>query len=112
MASKKLIWTILLEPLSKIWHGPNMKISLANKKIFEESLVNLLPEASSIEVKDVSGGSGAIYEIYVESPQFLGLSILDQHRAVVNALGEQIKLVHGVRIVTKACPIDEELIFE
>lgn len=96
----------------RIWYGPNSVVSFNSKTKFEEVLTNSFPDANSIKVKDVSGGSGAIYEVYVESPEFLGIPILDQHRVVVDALKDQIKLVHGIRIITKASSLDNDLIFE
>lgn len=42
-----------------------------------------------------------MYNIYVESIDLKGLSIIKQHQAVTNALKEQIKTFHGVRIETK-----------
>ncbi|BES93745.1 BolA-like protein [Nesidiocoris tenuis] len=77
---------------------------LCSQSNAEEKLKSILktsfPEAKSVEVVDVSGGCGAMYEIYVEAPQFKGLSIVKQHRLVTNALKEEIKDMHGLRIQT------------
>lgn len=57
-------------------------------------------KAKDIQVSDVSGGCGAMYEIHVESVDFKGLSTIKQHRLVTDTLKEQIKEMHGVRIST------------
>ena len=59
------------------------------------------PQATNILVEDISGGCGAMYNIYVESVDLRGLSLVQQHKAVTNALKENIKQFHGVRIQTK-----------
>lgn len=67
-------------------------------------MVNILkkkfPLAKNVEVVDVSGGCGAMYEVLVESTEFKGLSIIKQHRLINEILKEQIKEMHGVRIHT------------
>ncbi|XP_057368255.1 bolA-like protein 3 [Daphnia carinata] len=77
----------------------------------EASLVEVLkqkfPKAKYIEVQDISGGCGAMYEIYVETLDFKGLNTIKQHRLVTEALKQQIKDMHGVRIHTKL-PRDDE----
>lgn len=42
-----------------------------------------------------------MYEIYVETPDFVGLNTVKQHRLVTEALKDQIKEMHGLRIHTK-----------
>lgn len=70
----------------------------------EKSLSNILqkkfPEAEDIQVKDISGGCGAMYEVYVQSTAFKNLSRLQQHRLVNEALKEEIQDMHGIRITT------------
>lgn len=67
----------------------------------QDILAKKFTQASTIKVEDISGGCGAMYEIYVESNDFKGLSIVKQHQAVCDVLKEQIKQFHGVRIHTK-----------
>ncbi len=55
-----------------------------------------------VEVKDVSGGCGAMFDIYVESSKFNGKSIVAQHKMVNQSLQVQIKGMHGLTIRTKA----------
>ncbi|RXG58011.1 BolA-like protein 3 [Armadillidium vulgare] len=52
----------------------------------ENKLINVLkskfPEASLIEVQDISGGCGAMYDISVESVEFKDLSRVKQHKLI------------------------------
>lgn len=57
-------------------------------------------QAKDIQVNDISGGCGAMYEITVESYEFQGISRVKQHQMIVDALKEEIKDMHGVRIHT------------
>uniref|UniRef100_G3MRI0 BolA-like protein 3 n=1 Tax=Amblyomma maculatum TaxID=34609 RepID=G3MRI0_AMBMU len=76
----------------------------------ERSLSSILqkkfPEAADIQVKDISGGCGAMYEIYVQSSIFKNLSRVQQHRLVNEALKAEIQDMHGIRITT-ALPGDK-----
>ncbi|GJQ74551.1 hypothetical protein Trydic_g21414 [Trypoxylus dichotomus] len=65
------------------------------------------PNAINVTVTDMSGGCGKLFKIFVECEHFRGLSILKQHRAVTEALREQINQFHGLRIETKV-PDDKE----
>ncbi|KAB5558827.1 hypothetical protein PHYPO_G00021670 [Pangasianodon hypophthalmus] len=58
------------------------------------------PQASSLKVVDISGGCGAMYEIHIESDEFRGKRIVQQHQLVNQALKEEIKGMHGLRIFT------------
>lgn len=49
---------------------------------------------------DISGGCGAMYEISVESKEFVGLSRVKQHRMITDTLKNEIKDMHGLRIQT------------
>ncbi|CAD7013004.1 bolA-like protein 3 [Ceratitis capitata] len=62
-------------------------------------LYGRFPEAI-VNVVDVSGGCGAMFEVYVESREFEGLTTLKQHKLITQTLKEQIKDMHGVRIHT------------
>ncbi|KAF2356641.1 BolA protein [Trinorchestia longiramus] len=85
----------------------------------EELLRARFPGATSVQVQDISGGCavmwwvcrhvvgvpscggcGAMYEVWVETPEFGGLSRVKQHRLVTETLAEQIKDMHGIRIST------------
>lgn len=69
----------------------------------EKKLADILKQsfsASQIAVKDISGGCGAMYEIFVESEDFRGKRQVQQHRLVNKALGDEVKSMHGLRIFT------------
>ena len=55
---------------------------------------------STIEVNDISGGCGDMYEIYVESEDFIGKRTIKQHKLVTETLKDEIKNMHGLRIFT------------
>lgn len=57
-------------------------------------------QAKNIQVSDVSGGCGAMYEILVESSEFQGISRVKQHQMITDTLKEEIKDMHGLRIHT------------
>ncbi|XP_043233420.1 bolA-like protein 3 isoform X2 [Amphibalanus amphitrite] len=74
----------------------------------EAALVTLLrtrfPAAAALHVEDISGGCGAMYAVHVETAEFAGMSRLRQHRAVQEALSQQIKDMHGIRVSTAVPP--------
>ena len=71
-----------------------------------ESIRGLLegafPDASEIGVTDRTGG-GDHFHVTVVSPSFAGLSLLDQHRRVNDALGALLAdgTIHELRITTR-----------
>ena len=74
----------------------------------EEKIIAVLrtsfPSASDIAVVDVSGGCGAMFEVYVEAPDFRGLRLVKQHQLVTKALKKEIGDMHGIRISTEPSP--------
>lgn len=67
----------------------------------EKRITKLLQEklaASHVEVTDISGGCGSMYEIWVESEVFAGKRTLQQHRLVNEALGDEFDKLHGLTI--------------
>jgi BolA-like protein 3 len=54
-----------------------------------------------VEVNDISGGCGAMYNIDVESPLFKGKSIVQQHQLVQQVLREDMKSIHGLNLKTR-----------
>ncbi|KOC64132.1 BolA-like protein 3 [Habropoda laboriosa] len=93
----------VLQLLSRVWNGSNRSNRLAGKEAEQKMtsiLRNKFPKANLIEVSDVSDGCGAIFEINVIAPEFKGLNTIKQHRLINEALKEEIKDMHGVRIYT------------
>jgi stress-induced morphogen len=60
------------------------------------------PGASELSVADRTGG-GDHFQVVVTSPRFNGLSLVDQHRLVYDALAEPLAdgTIHELRIRTR-----------
>jgi len=65
-------------------------------------LRNAFPDADELCVEDRTGG-GDYFQVTVASPSFDGLSLLDQHRRVNEALTEPLRdgTIHELRIKTR-----------
>ena len=68
----------------------------------ESLLRDAFPDADELSVEDRTGG-GDHFQVTVASPRFTGLSLLDQHRLVNDALAEPLRdgTIHELRIKTK-----------
>ena len=65
-------------------------------------LEGAFPDAEGVEVVDRTGG-GDHFHVTVVSPRFEGLSLVDQHRLVYDALAEPLEdgTIHELRITTR-----------
>ena len=65
-------------------------------------LVQAFPDASQLDVEDRTGG-GDHFQVTVVSAEFDGLSLIDQHRRVNDALAAPLAdgSIHELRIKTK-----------
>jgi stress-induced morphogen len=65
-------------------------------------LEGAFPDARDVEVVDRTGG-GDHFHVTVISPRFEGLSLVDQHRLVYDALAEPLAdgTIHELRITTR-----------
>jgi stress-induced morphogen len=65
-------------------------------------LERAFPDATELQVTDRTGG-GDHFQVVVASPSLEGLSLLDQHRRVYDALAEPLAngSIHELRISTK-----------
>ena len=65
-------------------------------------LEGAFPDARDVEVVDRTGG-GDHFHVTVVSPRFAGLSLVDQHRLVYDALAEPLTdgTIHELRITTR-----------
>jgi stress-induced morphogen len=65
-------------------------------------LAEAFPDASELDVVDRTG-TGDHFKVTVASPRFEGLSLLDQHRLVNQALAAPLAdgTIHELRIKTK-----------
>ena len=68
-------------------------------------LEQAFPDAGELEIEDRTGG-GDHFQVTVASPRFKGLSLLDQHRLVNEALAGPLAdgTIHELRIKTKGEP--------
>ncbi|KAM4749066.1 bolA-like protein 3 [Rhinophrynus dorsalis] len=82
----------------------NIRRSFASRTEGEDKITQVLkakfPQASLVKVVDISGGCGAMYEIHVESEEFKAKRTVQQHQMINEALQEEIKAMHGLRIFT------------
>jgi stress-induced morphogen len=65
-------------------------------------LAQAFPDAKELSVTDRTGG-GDHFQVYVRSPRFDGLPLLEQHRLVNDALADPFRdgTIHELRISTK-----------
>jgi len=65
-------------------------------------LEHAFPDATELKVEDRTGG-GDHFQVTVTSPRFDGLTLLDQHRLVNDALAEPLRdgSIHELRITTR-----------
>jgi stress-induced morphogen len=65
-------------------------------------LGDAFPDADALDVVDRTGG-GDHFHVTVVSPRFDGLSLLDQHRLVNEALADPLRdgTIHELRITTR-----------
>jgi stress-induced morphogen len=68
----------------------------------EQLLRKAFPDSAELSVEDRTGG-GDHFQVTVASPRFAGLSLLDQHRLVYDALAAPLAdgTIHELRIKTK-----------
>jgi stress-induced morphogen len=68
----------------------------------EQLLRDAFPDASELAVEDRTGG-GDHFQVTVASPRFQGLSLLEQHRLVYDALAAPLSdgTIHELRIKTR-----------
>jgi stress-induced morphogen len=65
-------------------------------------LERAFPDATELHVEDRTGG-GDHFQVILASPRFNGISLLEQHRLVNEALAEKLRdgTIHELRIKTK-----------
>lgn len=70
-----------------------------------ELLADAFPDATELSVEDRTG-TGDHFQVIVASPRFAGLSLIDQHRLVNDALAAPLAdgTIHELRIKTKGTP--------
>ena len=78
---------------------PRVRLLSTPSEAMEAKLRDEL-DAVNVTVEDVSGGCGAMYKAYVESPKFAGLNTVKQHKLVQGVLKEEIAEMHGFTLKT------------
>ncbi|XP_025115459.1 bolA-like protein 3 isoform X1 [Pomacea canaliculata] len=78
------------------------KLQTEGEKLIIAKLKEKFPGAKDIEVSDISGGCGAMYQISIEAEEFKGKKTVMQHRLVNEVLAEEIRNMHGLQLNTKA----------
>ena len=78
---------------------PRVRLLSTPSKAMEAKLRDEL-DAVAVTVEDVSGGCGAMYKAYVESPRFVGLNTVKQHKLVQGVLKAEIAEMHGFTLKT------------
>jgi stress-induced morphogen len=68
----------------------------------QKLLEDAFPDASELRVEDRTGG-GDHFQVTIASSRFDGLTLLDQHRLVNEALAQPLRdgTIHELRIKTK-----------
>lgn len=74
------------------------KLSPGEQLIHSKLEKELNPE--SLDVADISGGCGSMFQIQVTSAEFEGLSTIQQHRLVNEILKDEVKQMHGLTLRT------------
>lgn len=71
------------------------------QQFIEDALRRAFPDAS-VHVLDTTGG-GDHFDVEIVAPQFAGLSMIEQHRMVYDALGEKVGYeIHALGLRTRA----------
>lgn len=70
-------------------------------QFIEETLRQSFPDAM-IRVLDTTGG-GDHFDVEIVAPEFAGLSMIEQHRLVYDALGDKVGYeIHALGLRTRA----------
>lgn len=84
---------------------PQLARSLASQTETEttQAMTSLLEKeikCQHVQVVDVSGGCGSMYNVLVVSEAFDGIPLLKQHRMVKEVLSKEIAAAHGIVVKT------------
>ncbi len=72
-----------------------------NAEILTTKLLESFPDAK-VKASDMTGG-GDHWQVVIESSQFTGKSLVEQHQLVYKALGDWMKReIHALALTTKA----------
>lgn len=72
-----------------------------NAEILTKKLLESFPDAK-VKASDMTGG-GDHWQVVIESSQFTGKSLVEQHQLVYKALGDWMKReIHALALTTRA----------
>lgn len=74
----------------------------AAEAALEAKLRAALPGATTVVVRDASGGCGTMYAIDVAAAEFRGVTTVKAHKMVTGALKDDVPAWHGFHLTTKA----------
>lgn len=77
-------------------------------EILQEKIIANLIGVHSCTATDLSDGCGAKFEIEIVCEQFVGKTLIQQHRLVHKAIEEERKHIHALTLKTKAPPAEIE----
>ena len=78
--------------------SPDSSPSSTYERIHRKLTETLHP--SFLQLEDTSGGCGSFYRLVIASAAFDGQSLVRQHRAVKEAIKQEIAAIHGLTITT------------
>lgn len=81
----------------------HIRLALSREQRVRKALIEQLEaNASTLEVVDLSGGcDGGTIRIVVESPKFIGKTVVAQHRLVNEVIADEMKTLHAAVIETR-----------
>ncbi|KAJ1920307.1 putative cation-transporting ATPase 1 [Mycoemilia scoparia] len=88
-----------LASITKRFYSLQATFSTDGEKHIHDKLAKELSPAS-LQVSDISGGCGSMYVVEIQAEAFRGKNSVQQHRMVNAVLKEELKEMHGLRIVS------------
>ncbi|KAJ2844557.1 hypothetical protein IWW36_005139 [Coemansia brasiliensis] len=82
---------------------PSLRMTDGEQQIYNKLSQELQP--TKLTVSDASGGCGSMYVVEIEAECFRGLTRVKQTKMVNNLLKEEIKDMHGMRVL---CSVPSE----
>jgi len=72
------------------------------EKSIVENKIKTKINCENIEVEDISGNCGTSFSVKIKSPDFKGKTMIMQHRMVNEALKDEMKEIHALKIKSEA----------
>ena len=87
--------------ISKPFFNLSLKTN-ATKINIEEKLRKSLNRVNLLDVSTLNGDCGQSFLVRIQSPEFLGKTLLDQHRLVNEIIKDEVKVAHSVVLQTRS----------